>query len=96
MSVGVDHQRLDALGAAVAAGQEGDAAAVADQHPRKRQRGRRLAGAAGNEVADTDRRRIGALAGAPHAARSRSSVKGADRMKQTSEQGRPAFRPESR
>ena len=53
----VDPERLGAPRPAVAARQEGDAAAVGDQHARQRHRGRRLAGAARHEIADADHRR---------------------------------------
>ena len=96
MGVRVDEQRLDAFGAAIAARQEGDAPAVGDQHPRQRQRRRRLARAAGDEIADADRRRAGALAWPPHAPRGRPSVGPAGRLKQARKQGRLRFPPEAR
>ena len=67
MGVRVDEQRPGALGAAIAPRQEGDASAVADQHPRQRQRGWRLACPADGEIADANRWRAGALATRPHA-----------------------------
>ena len=62
MRVRVDEERLDAFVPAIAARQEGDASAIAGQHPRQRQRRRRLARAASHEIADADRRRADALA----------------------------------
>ena len=49
--------------AAIAARQEGDPSAIADQHSRQRHRDRGLARAARDEIADANRRRAGALPG---------------------------------
>ena len=53
----IDLDGIDPLHAAVAARKKRDPAALADQHPRERDRRRRLAGAAGDEIADADDRR---------------------------------------
>src|SRR5277367_6528064 len=96
MAVRVDEQRLGAFGAAIAPRQEGDASAVADQHPRQRQRCWRLACPPDSEIADANRRRAGALALPPHALGGRSSVRPAGRLEQAGKQGWSRFAPETR
>src|SRR3984957_11744822 len=96
MGLSIDEQRLRALRAAIAPRQEGDTSAVADEHPRQRQRGWGLARPAHSEIADTNRRGAGPLAGRPHALRGRSSVRPAGRLEQAGKQGWSWFAPETR
>ena len=91
----IDLNRLDAARSAIAARQEGDMAPVGDQHARQRDRGRRLAGPARDEIANADNRRAGSRAGLAHAARRDRPVKRPGRLKHAGERRRLPGGPEA-
>ena len=82
--------------AAIAAAEEGGRGAELLQHAREGERGRRLAGAAGREVADADHRHRRPFARAPHPPRRDPAVQGRCRAKQLRDEGRSRGAPEGR